>query len=321
MKMNRCALARSVVLLFTFLVCRSAVATMPQQWQSPHYATHPLVGQIHDATGIMDWASLMQRIDASQFILLGEKHDNSDHHELERRLLRSIDESARAAGRKRPGVVLEMLDESQQPLLDDIASRLVADDALSISADQLRADLDWPDTGWSWQDYGAAISWIVNRRLPLLAGNVSTTQMKEVYQAGIDDQHPTAKALRQPLHDALLDQVFDGHCGLMPRESLSSMVDIQLVKDAAMTQALVARADRQMVLIAGTGHTRGDSGVPAHLQQLGDDAVLSIALIEVDPERRQASDYDALALFDVLIFTPVANQRDYCAELEKSMRK
>ncbi len=319
MIVRRCV--RICVLVILILASRSGLSALPDQWQSPHYATHPLVGQIHDGSGALDWPALLQRMAQSRFILIGEKHDNRDHHEIELRLLRAINDTVKASGQPGPGVVLEMLDESQQPLVDEISTQLAADDELALSAEQLQSELQWPESGWPWQDYGAAISWVINRRLPLRAGNISSSQMKTVYQAGISDQHPTAAKLRAPLQDKVLEQVFDGHCGLLPRQSLASMVDIQLVKDAAMARALVDTTGRKTVLLAGTGHTRVDSGVPRHLALLIEDPPLSIALIEVDPDRRVATDYDALALFDVLIFTPVANQRDYCAELEKSMRK
>jgi hypothetical protein len=60
--------------------------------------------------------------------------------------------------------------------------------------------------------------------------------------------------------------------------------------------------------------------VPRHLQKLNDAAVLSVALVEVHPDKQSVADYALFDQFDVVIFTPIANQRDYCAELKKSLQ-
>ena len=256
----------------------------------------------------------------SKHILIGEKHDNSDHHQLELLLLEALDEQAEKDN-ETLSVVFEMLDSSQQQHVDSIAEALADNEDLTLSTEQIKADLQWPEHGWAWDDYASVISWVLNRRISLLAGNIDSSQMSSVYRNGIDAEFDSALALREELQQALLEQVYEGHCELMERESLSPMVDVQLAKDAAMTNALITADTDKSVLIAGTGHTRIDSAIPIHLRLNSSGPVLSVALVEVDSDLSSITDYEMADLFDVLIFTPVANQRDYCAELEKTMEE
>ncbi len=317
--LRRCALLCGLILVSAGGSPVSAQIEL--EWESPHLPDHPLAGRIHDANGELDWSALIERMANSRYVLIGEKHDNPDHHQIELLLIRAL---YQALGDSEPGslgIVMEMLNDSQRAGLKDVTAQLAAAPGTTIDGDQLRSQLGWPESGWRWSDYGEVISWVVNQRLPLAAGNISTQQMKAVYSKGIDESFATALEARSALEDSLLEQVFDGHCGLMPEESLAPMVDIQLVKDSSMANSLAMTGTRHSVLVAGKAHIRKDSGVPQHLQRLGDDNVLTVAMIEVDTVRELASDYAAMALFDVLIFTPVANQRDYCADLEKSMHK
>jgi len=292
-------------------------------WQAPLAQDHALAGWIFDSDGVVTPEDLADRMAAVRFVLIGEKHDNIDHHQLELYLLKLLLKRLSADNPNATmSITLEMLDAGQQAHIDLITEQLEQNKDLVFDTDELKSRLDWPEQGWPWDDYAAVIGWSLNRRLPLYAGNISRKTMHVIYQNGIDDRFSSARVLKASLHDALLDQVFDGHCGLMPKDSLASMVDIQLVKDAAMANTLLAGDTDSGVLIAGTGHIRKDTSVPRHLQTLSGNSMLTIALVEVDSDRQQVADYDDLFdQFDIVIFTPVANQRDYCADLEKSMHK
>ena len=290
-------------------------------WQAPIAQDHPLVGSIHSADGALSHDALVEQLRSSSVIMIGEKHDNVDHHQLELYLLQLIAANASASSDQNAMmVVLEMLESSQQAGIDALAENLGDYADLQIPTDDLKADLDWPEHGWPWDDYAAVISWTVHQRIPLVAGNISHETMRSVYQGDVADSFGTASALKAELSEPLLDQVFAGHCELMAKETLSPMVDVQLVKDASMANALAAGNAAKRVLIAGTGHTRIDTAVPRHLQKLNDAAVLSVALVEVHPDKQSVADYALFDQFDVVIFTPIANQRDYCAELKKSLQ-
>src|SRR5213080_5003950 len=75
---------------------------------------HPLVGRIWDvkAGTFIPEDTLVARLVASRFVLLGERHDNPDHHVLQAKLLRAMVEAGR-----RPAVGFEMLATDDAPAI------------------------------------------------------------------------------------------------------------------------------------------------------------------------------------------------------------
>src|SRR5258706_661680 len=61
-------------------------------WKSTFGRNHPLTGRIWDvsAGGFIDRQNLVTRLARADFILLGERHDNPDHHLLQAEELRSL---------------------------------------------------------------------------------------------------------------------------------------------------------------------------------------------------------------------------------------
>lgn len=293
-------------------------AALAIDWQSPLATDHPLVGAIYAKDTALSEQDLARRMAGARFLLIGEKHDNPDHQQLQVYLLQLLSRTLESG--QSMSVVLEMLNRAQQQKVDTIAAQLAEDPGLELPADQLKSALDWPAQGWPWNDYAGVIGWLFNQRVALQAGNLDASRMRSVYRDGIGDEFISARALRNELQAPLLEQVYQGHCELMEKDSLSSMVDVQLVKDASMSAALSEAETSHSVLIAGTGHIRKDSAIPRHLRFGSGDPIVSLAMIEVDPERLAVQDYAEKAdRFDIVIFTPVANQRDYCAELKKTM--
>src|SRR5687768_4939373 len=91
--------------LIWFVVMTSLTACSANSWQSHYGRNHPLTGRIWDvASGeFIDRPTLIMRLARAEFVLLGEKHDNPDHHRLQAEVVRGLI----AAGR-RPAVGFEM---------------------------------------------------------------------------------------------------------------------------------------------------------------------------------------------------------------------
>ena len=55
-------------------------------------AAHPLVGQIYRVAdgGLVSETELIEAAAAADFVLIGERHDNRDHHRLQARIVRSL---------------------------------------------------------------------------------------------------------------------------------------------------------------------------------------------------------------------------------------
>src|SRR4029434_10993771 len=96
------------------------------EWESKAEQTHPLVGRIWDvkAGSFIGEDTLVARLVASRYVLLGERHDNPDHHVLQAKLIRAMVEAGR-----RPAVGFEMLATDDAPAVVRYLARRPQDGA------------------------------------------------------------------------------------------------------------------------------------------------------------------------------------------------
>ncbi len=294
----------------------SAQLGQPEAWTSELHADHPLVGRIWDSAAgeFIDSESLSERIGGARYILLGEKHDNPDHHALQLATLEYLQRNVRLAA-----VSFEMLDSEQQPRLDDLAQRGFGE---TETLGQLKDFLNWDDSGWDWEFYGPLLASVQRAGTPLRAGNISAETVSAVYA------EPLAAEITAVLDEKTLDQlnkdIDESHCGLLPASQFPAMVRVQQARDASLAASLPElAADEVGVLVAGNYHVRQDLGVPRYLASrdedisLDDILVLSFAEVstgETDPEAYQQR-FIAQAAFDYIWFTPAISDEDYCDSL------
>ena len=266
-------------------------------WQAPLGRDDALVGRIYDTEErrFVSPAQALARAGASDFVLLGEKHDNPDHHRLQAWLVESL---ARAG--RRPAVVFEMIPLDREATLDAaIAAHPDDPDAIAVA-------LDWAHGGWpDFALYRPIFAAALAARLPIEAGDLSRAQLAQLRRSGLASL-PAAERARlaldpPPSEDArraFADEVREAHCGMAPEAMIDAMIDVQRARDATLADALLAsgRSDGG-VLIAGAGHVRRDRGVPLYLERRAPARrVLALAFSEVargpvepeDPSERAA---------------------------------
>jgi uncharacterized iron-regulated protein len=278
-------------------------------------APHPLSGRIWD-TRARDWVAtteLERRLTRARYVLLGEVHDNAEHHRLRRGLLAALVRDGR-----RPAIAMEQFDREHQPALQRVQNEPAPTPELLKTAGRIDAQ------GWNWSYYEPIIRLALDHQLPIVAANLSRADAFRVSTEGAAAVLGAAAVswlqLDQPLPDAArvkLEQVIDdGHCGQAPRNLLPGMVAAQRARDAIMADALQAHAPA--VLIAGNGHVRRDFGVPHYLARYpqGDD-VRVVGFIEVDAAQPAPTDYLTAGApeYDYIAFTPRTPRPDPCKEL------
>jgi uncharacterized iron-regulated protein len=283
-------------------------------------ASHPLVGKVWSVTkkGFADDAALLAAARGAHFVFLGEKHDNPDHHRLQAWVVEAL-----VRGGRKPAVAMEQFDVEQQGAIDEARKAHPGD------ADAIATATHWNETGWpSWDQYAPIVRVVVDAQLPLVAANLSRARAKALVRGGPDAMSSEERqklGLDRPLDpkaaESLRAELNDVHCGMpMPTPILDGMAFAERARDATMADRLIA-SDRTdgSVLVAGTGHTREDRGVPAVLQARGRmEGRVSIAFVEVSPDVTDPAAYGAAwhvseAPFDFLLFTPRANDEDPCA--------
>ena len=304
--------------------CRTAVA--PGAWQSPIGTNHALVGTVWDVArgAFVDEATVLARLAASRYVLLGEKHDNADHHRLQARAVQSMV----AAGR-RPAVVFEMFTSAQAAALARHLAERPRDAAGIADAVNWKAS-GWPD--WAWYQPIAAAA--LDAGAPVVASNFDADQLRALRRDGyaaLDRAFVARYQLDAPLPaetDRVLTKVrrysHDGHA---PYRIVPGMIAVQRARDARFADTMVGAGGNGAVLIAGAGHVRNDRGVPAFLRRVAppDATIVTIGFLEVETRHARPRDYagrfDGALPFDYVWFTPATSDVDPCEEFRKSLER
>jgi len=292
-------------------------------WESPAERAHPLVGRIWDvkAGTFIGEDALVARLVSSRFVLLGERHDNPDHHALQAKLIRAMVEAGR-----RPAVGFEMLATDDAPAIVRYLARSPKDAA------GLGDAVNWSRSGWpEWRFYQPIAQAALDANVPIVATNLSRAATAAVRRNGLPGLGPTLMSqlrladLTPDTRLAMTRELRESHCGQVPEDMIDRMADIQWARDARIAASLARGGQRDgAVLIAGAGHVRSDRGVPVHLaRQIQDASITSVAFVEVDAAAEKPGDYaqrfgsDVLP-FHYIWFTPKIDEADPCEKLKKS---
>jgi uncharacterized iron-regulated protein len=266
-----------------------------------HVAVPPVSGEIRDLRSgqTLTAQELLARLSEPSRLIVGEQHDNRDHHQLQLWLLQAL-------GERRPqgSLLLEMLTPAQQQRVDDVrhASPLPSD---------LSGALAW-QPGWDWNLYGPIVRFALTQPYPLLAANLDTPEVRSVYAkppilSGARSNAPTVK-------NELLAQISDSHCGLLPESQMPAMLAVQQQRDRRIAERLRV-APMPSLLFAGAFHARKDVGVPIHMLDLGEPEAPTVLLLA-----EQGAEVTS-AMADYVWYTPTTPPQDYCAQMRKQFGK
>jgi uncharacterized iron-regulated protein len=295
-------------------------------WQTPLHADSEMAGKVWDARAqqAITPAQMSERLAQARFVLIGEVHDNPDHHRLQGWIVARL-----AAAGSAPAVVMEMISRDKA---DELAAYLAQPES---TAQGLGPALDWANSGWpDWREYQPIAEAAFDAGLPILTGNPSGELTRATAQQGFDAVDQTRRAelaLEEPLSpalaDALSDELYDGHCQMVPRDKLAPMAAIQRLRDAFMADGLLHAARENAVLIAGNGHVRADRGVPWYLRRrAADSEVAVVMLVELNDSGRVPGDYveagpDGAPIADFVWLTPRAERPDPCEQMRQRMQQ
>ncbi len=233
---------------------------------------------------------------AQDIVVLGEVHDNLDHHRVQ---AEEVSKLAPAA------LVFEMLSAAQADgaILDHVGD-----------AGALGAALGWAESGWPDFDmyypifaaapearvYGAGVTRSDARGA--LEGRLSTLfgPQAEAYSLLEDlpsDQRATRFALQM-----------SAHCDAIPEEMLPSMVDIQRLRDATLARVALQALEETggpVAVITGNGHARPDWGVPSYLARVSPDTKVQVI-------GQTEGDAALEGGFDTVLSSPAPDREDPC---------
>ena len=245
----------------------------PGRWVAP--TPQGVVEQPTDA--------LLARFAHNQVVLLGETHDDPEHHRWELHTIAGLHAL-------RPDMVLgfEMFPRRVQPVLDEwVAGRL--GDA------EFLARADWRQFwGYDAALYLPIFQFARMNRVPMLALNVERGLVSQVgdkgwgaipasEREGVTDPAAAKPEYAMRLYRSYRDhKASEGHGSSQPKEpsegdladpAFRRFVEAMQVWDRAMAQAIAERLQGGnpplVVAIMGSGHLRDGYGVPQQLRDLG----------------------------------------------------
>jgi uncharacterized iron-regulated protein len=251
-------------------------------------------------------AALLQRAARADLVLLGEIHDNPVHHRVRAAMLIAL-------ASRRPAVVFEQLARSNAPVPPP------------RTGESEEAWLDahgFDRKGWRWPLHQPVVDAALAHGAAIWGSNLPREALRSVVREGTQAAPPDLGVLleKAPLDSvarAAIDQdLFEGHCGKLPQEMIPGMRAAQEVRDAAMTEALLAGAAHGPAwLIAGDGHVRMDMGVPRLLRKVAPArSQLVVGFVERGTDEAVPGKA-AAARYQVLVITPKAEREDPCAGL------
>ncbi|MFZ4809279.1 MAG: ChaN family lipoprotein [Hyphomicrobiaceae bacterium] len=320
---------RRILLVLAFALAALSPATadgiVPAGgWRSSEARAHPLVGRIVDtATGAaLAPEALRQRIASHAIVLIGEVHDNADHHLLQAEMI-----AGKAAA------VFEHLRADQQPALDALETARVDGKPLP-AAGELLERLAWSTSGWPDASLFAPLfAAALAQRSAIVSGDPARATIRDIARSGLGGIVPRDRVrlgLGQSLGEVrearLLDELEASHCGLMPRAAFATMAAAQRYRDAHLADRLAGAfaAHGSAALLAGNGHVRKDRGVPWYLARRHPPVpALVVSLVELQDDRTDLGDYvergpEGTPTADIVVLTPRAARPDPCEEMRRA---
>lgn len=191
---------------------------------------------------------------SANIFLLGEIHDNEHGHQ--RRLERVTQLIKQGPP---PVVAMEQFDRENQAVLDAALSQCPDVDCVVAKAGT---------TGWDWRFYKPYVQWALDKKIKLVAANLSNADVRKVMTQGfaavLGSQLVDTYQLKQIPAQLLTAQhkaIQEGHCNMLPAQAIGPMVQSQIARDVWMAHVVNGVTNAPVVLIAGNGHVRKDAGV------------------------------------------------------------
>lgn len=243
-----------------------------------------------------DWAML----EAAEIVIVGEVHDNPQHHATQAEIVTRLAPSA---------LVFEMLTGEQVARITPEAR---------ASEDASRAALEWDASGWPdfamyYPIFAAAPEAAIHPALlprdkarAVMQDGVETVFGDEAGLYGLTtpldaDQQATREAMQMA-----------AHCDALPSDMLPAMVQIQRLRDAVLARAALTALDQAegaVVVITGNGHARADWGLPVYLQAARPG--VRIATIGQGENGRAPE-----GRYDIVLSAPAPERDDPCAAFQ-----
>jgi len=334
-KMNRLFFYLCILVALTLI---QSCASIPK----PVMRKDPLIGHIIDTktSATIDFESLINKICTHDVIYLSEKHDNPEHHHIQKRIIQKLIDKGMT-----PTLGFEFFSMEDTPdLLNFIDSGKVAYSKKleKIIETDLRKKLGWDtQSDEMWRYYYDLLTLARKKSLPVAGIDLSTSLKKRITRKGKEDISPLEKELifsTKISNKAYKDYMFSifktVHCGMGNQKMQSRLYDTWVARNdkiALSISQLFKHRKGPVIVIIGAGHTEYGLGVINRVAAI-DKTIrqVNLTLREINVTPSTLSEYlSPLELegfkkampAEYLWFTQRVSYVDPCEEFRESLKK
>lgn len=239
--------------------------------------------------------------------LLGEVHDNPNSHKLRLELVMRL-----ISQKQKPVIAMEQFDRENQQALD-----LALTSCQNV--DCVLAKVATP--GWDWLFYKPYVQLALDKKVTLVAANLSNTDVRKVMAQGFSVVYSPLDIAEYKLDlvptNLLNDQrksIEEGHCNMLPIQAIGPMVLGQIARDVWMASVVNNVKNQTVILIAGNGHVRKDAGVFQWLTRENQSKTQVHGYVE-QTDKSDAYWYDHVHVI------PIIEREDPCRVFKKNQSK
>lgn len=253
---------------------------MGQHTQTIHTVPQDNIVDLHSGQKLTPQQLLAKLRDRPR-VIVGEKHDNLQHHQIEQWLVESLPRQ-----RTQGSVLMEMITPSQQDKVNAVKDQLKQ--GKTLTGQQITEQTAW-QKGWKWELYSGVTTAALAGSYPLLSANLDRREIKKFYQ------HPlavTGALSTQPsVREAIAKTIEESHGGKLEPKQAEAMLAIQQQRDRRMAESLLA-APTPALLIVGGYHANRALGVPLHVEDIAPMTELTVVMLAEEGVKVDKSNAD-----------------------------
>ena len=211
------------------------------------------------------FAQLLDDLDMTRVIYVGESHDQIEHHQIEVRIIEGL-----LAKGKDVVIGMEMFERSQQPILDRWSQGF-------LTEEEFLKEIQWESTwGMDYELYKGILDMAKSHHLKVLGLNVPRDLVRTVAENGTtklsseDKKRLPEMDLTDRQHRAYIAYIYEGH-GKGSAKDFENFYEAQCLWDEGMAESLFeflksSQAEGKTVLVfGGSGHVAFNFGIPKRL--------------------------------------------------------
>ena len=246
--------------------------------------------------------AIIQQLSLHRVVYVGENHTSMADHLLQFRIIQALHQ-------KNPNLAIgmEMFPRTSQPALDAYLN-----DAAISERDFLRASRYFEVWRYDWRFFRAIVNYARKHKVPIIGLNLEREIVSTIFKDGHTDSLepeqkkiiPADRDLDMPGYSDRLSDVHGFHTRNPQGEQgrFAGFIQSQAIWDETMAETaatfLTNHPTTQMVILAGSQHTRKDSGIPprvARRMKVSQVSVVNLASENHQADIQQTADFFFLA--------------------------